>query len=271
MPKKPPVGKLSREELPILVRELERKMAELVRENRRLKRAQHRQAAPFSKERSVKDPKKPGRRKGDGPFRRREAPAQSPTATVSAEAPPHCPFCGGPLEHEAEETATTTDVPQRPQPDATLCRVAVWRCTGCGRTVRGTAPGPAADRYGPAAHRTGPGVMAAAHASHYVVGIPVRRVPGVLRELTGLTISQSALTQDALRRAKGTVGTEYGKLRTAVPESPFVHTGDTGWKVGGRTAFPMGFDTDRETVYQIRAQHRSAKRSGNSFRATTPG
>jgi hypothetical protein len=113
--------------------------------------------------------------------------------------------------------------------------------------------------------------MAAAHALHYVVGIPVRRVPGVLRELTGLTITQSALTQDALRRAKGTVGTEYGKLRTAVPESPVVHTGDTGWKVGGRTAFPMGFDTDRETVYQIRAQHRSAKRSGNSFRATTPG
>jgi len=255
--KKPPVENLSREELLALVRELEQKNAELFREIERLKRAQHRQATPFSKERPVKNPKKPGRKKGQGPFRRREAPVQNPTVTVDAEAPPNCPFCGGPLEQESEEFATTTDVPQQPQPEVTLYRVAVCRCTKCGKTVRGTAPGLAADQYGATAHRAGPGVMAAAHALHYGVGIPVRRVPGVLQELTGVRITQSALTQDAMRRAKGEVGAEYQKLRTAVPEAPFVHTDDTGWKVGGKTAFLMGFDTDRATVYQIRPQHRN--------------
>ena len=99
--------------------------------------------------------------------------------------------------------------------------------------------------------------MAAAHALHYGVGIPVRRVPGVLQELTGVALTQSAITQDALRRAKGEVGTEYRKLREAVKEAPFVHTDDTGWKVGGKPAFLMGFDTSRETVYQIRPQHRN--------------
>jgi len=255
--KKPSVENLSREELLALVRELEQKNAELFREIERLKRAQHRQATPFSKERPVKNPKKPGRKKGQGPFRRREAPVQNPTVTVDAEAPPNCPFCGGPLEQESEEFATTTDVPQQPQPEVTLYRVAVCRCTKCGKTVRGTAPGLAADQYGATAHRAGPGVMAAAHALHYGVGIPVRRVPGVLQELTGVRITQSALTQDAMRRAKGEVGAEYQKLRTAVPEAPFVHTDDTGWKVGGKTAFLMGFDTDRATVYQIRPQHRN--------------
>lgn len=255
--KKPPVENLSREELLALVRELEQKNAELLKEIERLKRAQHRQATPFSKERPVKNPKKPGRKKGQGPFRRREAPVQNPTVTVDAEAPPNCPFCGGPLEQESEEFATTTDVPQQPQPEVTLYRVAVCRCTKCGKTVRGTAPGLAADQYGATAHRAGPGVMAAAHALHYGVGIPVRRVPGVLQELTGVRITQSALTQDAMRRAKGEVGAEYQKLRTAVPEAPFVHTDDTGWKVGGKTAFLMGFDTDRATVYQIRPQHRN--------------
>ena len=44
-------------------------------------------------------------------------------------------------------------------------------------------------------------VMAAAHVLHYRVGIPVRRVPSVLRALTGVELSQSTITQDALRRA----------------------------------------------------------------------
>ena len=65
--------------------------------------------------------------------------------------------------------------------------------------MRGTAPGLAADQYGATAHRVGPSVMAAAHALHYGVGVPQRKVPGVLQELTGVTITQSALAQDALR------------------------------------------------------------------------
>src|SRR6266852_4348132 len=37
----------------------------------------------------------------------------------------------------------------------------------------------------------------------------------------------------------------------------FIHTDDTGWRVGGRTAFLMGFESDQATVYQIRSQHRN--------------
>ena len=39
--------------------------------------------------------------------------------------------------------------------------------------------------------------MAAAHVLHYGVGVPVRKVPAVLRALTGVELSQGAISQDA--------------------------------------------------------------------------
>ena len=100
-------------------------------------------------------------------------------------------------------------------------------------------------------------VMAAAHVLHYGVGIPVRRVPSVLRALTGVELSQGAITQDSLRRAQGAVGDAYQRLRESVRESRVVHTDDTGWRVGGEGAFLMAFETDEATVYQVRARHRN--------------
>jgi transposase len=248
---------LSREELIALVLEQQRLTEELRAEIEKLKRSQHRSAAPFSKGRRKADPKRAGRKPGQGPFTRRSAPEGPASQTVQAEVPPNCPFCGGRLEQEGEETATTTDVPTKPEPVTTLYRVPVCRCQKCGQRVRGTAAGLAPDQAGATAHRVGPGVMAAAHALHYAVGIPVRKVPGVLRELTGIQLTQSAITQDALRRMAGPVGAAYEELRGGVREAPVVHTDDTGWRIGGETAFLMGFDTDQATVYQIRDQHRN--------------
>ena len=99
--------------------------------------------------------------------------------------------------------------------------------------------------------------MAAAHVLHYGVGVPVRKVPAVLRALTGVEVSQGAISQDALRRATGAVGEAYHKLRTSVGVSRLVHTDDTGWRVGGEPAFLMAFETDEATVYQVRARHRN--------------
>src|SRR6188768_3295084 len=66
-----------------------------------LRRGDARQAAPFSKGEPVPDPKNPGRKPGQGPFRRRESPApgqlsEPPIDVPVAEA--DCPACGGPLQ-----------------------------------------------------------------------------------------------------------------------------------------------------------------------------
>ncbi|MGH9619579.1 MAG: IS66 family transposase [Candidatus Acidiferrales bacterium] len=255
---------LSREELLEIVasqqrtiEEQQRLIAELRDEIEQLRRGGKRQAAPFSKEKRVESPKSPGRKPGQGSFTRRAAPVQESTKTVAVPAPANCPDCGGTLEQEREEVATTADLPNQPQPLVTAYRVPVCRCRQCGKRVRGTAPGLAGDQAGATAHRVGPRAMAAAHALHYAIGIPVRKVPAVLHELTGISLTQSAITQDAMRRAEGALGTAYRGLRDRVPEAPAVHTDDTGWRVSGQTAFLMGFDTDGATVYQIRGQHRN--------------
>jgi hypothetical protein len=98
--------------------------------------------------------------------------------------------------------------------------------------------------------------MAAAHTLHYQIGIPVRQVPVVLETLIGLKLTQGAITQDALRRASGQVGTAYQSLRAKVRDAPAVYTDDTGWRVRGQNAHLMTFDTAEVTVYQVRPRHR---------------
>jgi transposase len=162
-----------------------------------------------------------------------------------------CPRCGGKLAEQRVDFAYITDLLPLPQPKVIQYRVWVCRCTGCGRQVRGEHPDLTPDQYGATAHRVGRRVMAAAHALHYQVGIPVRKVPLVLGLPTGLKLTQGAITQDALRRARGQVGAAYQQLRRSVGESPAVYTDDTGWRVGGQNAHLMAFDTNQATIYQV--------------------
>src|SRR5437763_10784278 len=103
----------------------------------------------------------------------------------------------------------------------------------------------------------GPRVMAAAHATHYGLGVPVRKVPAVLRLHAGMQLTQSAITQDASRRVSGPVGSAYRTLRDDIPKAAVVYTDDTGWRVGGERAHLMIVETDTATVFQVRARHRN--------------
>src|SRR5918996_1756093 len=272
---------LSREALLALVTELQgqvmalqEQVAELaasnqalVTENEQLKRGGKRQAAPFSKGTRSQHPKRPGRKPGEGTFSFRRVPRPEEITEPPVEVPvilEACPGCGGKLTQPRVDFAYITDLPPLPRPRVTQYRVWVCRCTNCGRQLRGAHPDLAPDQYGATAHRLGPRAMAAAHALHYQLGIPARKVPLVLATLKGLTLTQGAITQacpehsrrDALRRSRGRVGQVYQALRNGVRDSRVVYTDDTGWKVGGENAHLMAFDTDQATVYQVRPRHR---------------
>jgi hypothetical protein len=161
------------------------------------------------------------------------------------------------LRHERTDEATVTDMPQAAQPEVKIYAVEVRRCERCGQRVRGQHPEVAPDQYGATAHRVGPRVKAAAHTVHYGMGVPVRKLPVILRELTGIEVTQSALTQDALKKSEGVVGNAYQELRAGVATAPAVYTDDTGWRIHGQTAHLMTFDTDQATVLQIRRRHRN--------------
>ncbi len=265
----PPTGvpELSRDDLLALVVDLQRRLAEataLIEELRReiadLKRSGKRQAAPFSKGTRATNPKRPGRKPGMGSFSYRKPPSPEevtePPVDVSMTMD-SCPGCGGSLQYEGVDVAYVTDIPATPQPMVTKYRVQVCRCMSCGKKVRARHPDIGPKQYGASAHRVGKRAMAAAHVLHYGIGIPVRKVPTVLKILTGMELTQGAITQDALRRARGAVGSVYKRLRASVKDSKAVHTDDTGWRVGGELAFLMAFETDDATVYQVRPRHRN--------------
>jgi transposase len=242
------------------VAELERQIAELRSENERLRRRQRRQAAPFSRDTPAANPKRAGRKPGQGTFTYRTAPPVEALSEPPIPVPVTelaCPHCGGVLVEEGMEVASITDVPAQPRPLVRQYQVAVCRCQSCGRSVRGRHPDLAADQYGATAHRLGPRVLATGHALHYGQGVPQRKVPAVLQALTGARVTQGALTQDALRRAGGAVGQAYAALRYEVGAAERVHTDDTGWRVGGKPAQLMVFTTETTTVYQIRDRHRN--------------
>src|SRR5919106_4198672 len=182
------IASLSREDLLALMAELQHQVMALqeqvveltannqalVAENEQLKRSGKRQAAPFSTGTRVKEPKRPGRKPGEGTFSFRQAPRPEEITEVPVNVPvtlESCPSCGGELAEERVDFAYVTDLPPRPQPRVTQYRVWVCRCTGCGRQVCGEHPDLGPDQYGATAHRLGPRALAAAHALHYQVGI----------------------------------------------------------------------------------------------------
>ena len=267
MPTTKKLASLSRDDLMALVVRLQRHVEELAAANEELrqeitglKRAGKRQAAPFSKGTRATNPKRPGRKPGMGSFSYRKPPSpeelSGPPMDVAVRVD-ICPDCGDRLQHERVDVAYITDIPPIPRPQVTEYRVQVCRCMSCGKQVRGRHPDVAPDQYGASAHRVGRRAMAAAHSLHYGVGVPVRKVPSVLKVLTGLELTQGAITQDALRRARSAVGVAYARLRASVKDSRAVHTDDTGWRVGGEPAFLMAFETNDATVYQVRPRHRN--------------
>lgn len=247
----------SRDDLIQIIKKL---MAEVESLKEQLRKS-HRQASPFSKGKAKANPRKPGRRAGKGPFTRRPEPEVRPADQVEDLAAPLadnlCPFCGVPVIIDIE-TATTIDMPEEPVRIIKRFAVEVGTCPLCGMKVRGTHPDLAAGQHGATAHRVGPNVRSQALAMHYHSGLPLRKVPAAIGSLTGIGLTQGALTQQAgkLCREQGPVGEAYQELRVEISQAAVVNTDDTGWRTGGQPSYLMGFFTPMLAVYQIRERHR---------------
>jgi len=215
-------------------------------------------AAPFSKGTHKTDPKPPGRKPGQGYFRFRGEP--EPVAggePVRVAVTGCCPDCGGALGEARSEIVSTTDIPVEPRVAVRSYAVETRRCGQCGKSVRGRHPDIASGQQGATAHRVGPRIKALAHVLHFAHGVPVRKTPAILEELTGVRLTQGAITQDAMKQTAGIVGARYEQLRASVRDQSVMHTDDTGWRVKGRTAFLMAFVNPSLAVDQIRNRHRN--------------
>jgi hypothetical protein len=245
---------LERDQLIQVILDQHRMIEELKAEVDRLK-GRH-SAAPFSKGKGKANPQPPGRKPGQGFFRFRSAP-ESAGPVVEVAAPCNCPDCGGEMGEARSEVVSLTDVGSQPVIEVRRYAVETRRCGSCGRRVRGSHPELPSDQRGATAHRLGPRIRTLAHVLHFAHGVPVRKIPAILEQMTGIGLTQSAITQDALKQAEGAIGEQYRKLRAAVAREEVIHTDDTGWRVGGRTAFLMAFVNRSLAVYQIRSRHRN--------------
>lgn len=251
--------KLSKDELIDIILSMNARLQALEAEVRELKRAK----APFSKGTRKNAPKKPGRRAGQGIFKARPAPEIKPAdRVIEIDAPLAaedrlCPQCEVPLVTSTEE-ASVEDVPAQPVREIKRIRVEVGVCPQCGLRRRGRHADLGAHQCGANAHQVGERVLTQALAMHYDSGLPLRRVPQVIAQITGISLTQSALTQSAgkLCAEGGLLHAHYNDLRGAVAQSPVVNTDDTGWRVSATLAFLMGFFTEDIALYQIRSRHR---------------
>ena len=222
-----------------------------------------RSKAPFSKGPRKANPKKPGRKAGVGPFTRRPAPvATDSDEVIKVDVPltadqQSCPNCDVPLEVEIEE-ASKIDIPVVPKRKITLFRQEVGTCPICGLKRRGEHPDLPADQCGATAHRVSEQALAQCFAMHYNSGLPVCKVPALFRQMSGISITQSALTQAAIKltQPEAVLGKVYHTLRDEVRESDVVNTDDTGWRIGALLAFLMGFFATWTVVFQVRKFHR---------------
>ena len=141
------------------------------------------------------------------------------------------------------------DLPE-PRPVTTHFRVPVAICTACGLWVQGRDPEQTSEALG-AAVQFGPRLLAVSADLKHRLGVSYRKVASLLLTLTGLTVSAGALARSGHRLRRCGQAT-YDALIEAARTSPAQHVDETGWKVGGRSAWLWVFADAHATLYRIR-------------------
>ena len=228
--------------------EVERLKAEL----EQARRAGKWQAAPFSKGPPKAAPKRPGRTAGHPPSHRPPPSPEQVDRTIEVPLPRDCPECHAPLEG-----APTTvhdpyqiDLPE-PRLVITRFRVPVARCPACFRRVQGRHPEQTSDALETAAVQYGPRLLGFAADLKHRLGVSYRKCSAVLLTLTGLAVASAALVRSG-HRLRRLARPSYDALIEAARRSEVLHVDETGWKIGGRSAWLWVFADAHATLYRIR-------------------
>lgn len=225
------------------------RIAELEAQLGEARRSGKRQAAPFSKGSPDGEPARPGRKSGraHGRHGHRMAPT-NPDRVLDAPLPQCCPHCGGEIDHERDAEQFQAELPDL-RPVLTRFRVGVGRCRDCRRRVQGRHPEQASDALGAAASQVGPVSKAWAAWLHYGLGLSFAKCARLLARL-GIDVSAGALCQAAQRSGTDLVPV-HAEIVRRVNDAPMVVADETGWRVGGRTAWLWVAATKDATAYNV--------------------
>jgi transposase len=234
------------------IAELEARVAELARKLEEATRAGKRQAAPFRKGPPKPDPKTPGRKSGldHGKHGHRPLPPDA-TQCHHAPLPDVCPHCAGPLVETGIAEQFQTEIPRTP-----LIRkftVHLGHCTRCGVSAQGRHPLQTSDALGAAASQIGPDAQAAVTLLHTQAGLSFGKVAAVFAALFGITLTRGACAQ-ITTRAGARLEPQYRQVLTSIRDSKQLSVDETGWRVGGQSAWLHVWVGDQATAYAIDSQ-----------------
>lgn len=235
--------------------ELERQLAalkaqvdELTKQLEAKSRAGKRQAAPFRRGTKAGEKKKPGQKPG---HTRQSRPDPTPEQIDrTLEAPVEvCPQCQSALEDVATHVQFQTDLPPV-QPTVTQFNVQVGYCPCCKLRVQGTHPEQTSQALGAAHHALGPRAIATAVDMKYRLGIPFRKIADFFQGSFGVVCAPSALCRAAERLAERSQGL-LSILKLQLAGRDVVHVDETGWWIGGSSAYLHVFGVEDLVIFQV--------------------
>ena len=231
-------------------RAFRKEVAELRRIIEELRRAGKRQAGPFSKGPPKHKPKRPGRKPGEdyGTHFCRAQPEQI-DETHQAELPAACPHCGeaGLIEtHTAEQfqTEVVATIVQR------KFVVHVGQCGTCHQRVQGRHPLQTSDALGAAGVQLGGRTHALIAWLNKRLGLSHGKVQELFERAFGLTIGRATSCRSMLRTAD-LAEPAVAQIHQEIRGSPFIVPDETGWRIGGSSAWLHVAVGETETVVQV--------------------
>jgi transposase len=215
-------------------------------------RKSKRQAAPFSKGEPKRQPRKPGRKPGKDygkKAHRTPPPPEVIDEHYDVPLPDCCTHCGSRnLEETHVATQYQTEIPRRPihrQFD-----IHIGMCCGCGRSVHGRHELQTSDAVGAAAAQLGPAAHAAMAVLNKELGLSHGKIRRCFEVLFGIPVARATSAHSVARSGRRCEGA-YQEIRAATRASPWVVPDETGWRVGGQSAWLHVFVTELATCYEI--------------------
>jgi transposase len=127
----------------------------------------------------------------------------------------------------------------------------------CHHAVHAEHPALSADQVGATAQRLGPVLHATLQTLHHEVGLPVRRIGRVMNLLSGVQVTQGAITQAARRLAADgcPLAAHVNALQAHVQQAQFVHHDDTGWQIGTQNAWVGVLRSANTVLFRANLRH----------------
>jgi transposase len=227
------------------IRQLEELLAAATRSSKR-------QAAPFSKGPPKPNPKPPGRKPGDGyGTKARRAIPQKIDEVHQAPLPDRCPHCGG-------RAIDLLSVEQQYQSEIVITplnrqfNVAVGCCCNCQKRVQGRHHLQTSDALGACAAQLGPTAHGLITLLNKDFGLSHGKI-GRFFKFFNIPLSRGGSCQSMLRTA-GRCLPQYHSILRTIPAAPWIVADETGWRIGGYSAWLHAFVTADVTAYLIDAR-----------------